>query len=251
MIEVEHLTKWYREPRRRTAAPTRREAVQDLSFRVAGGQIYALLGPNGAGKTTTLRMIATTLRPSSGTARVCGHDLRQHPREVRRSIGFLTGNTDLYGRLKVSEVLRYFGALYGIEGPELGRRIEELATTFGMTEFVDKRCDKLSSGMKQKVSIARSVIHDPPVMILDEPTAMLDVITSRAIVTFIQGCRSRGKVVLLSTHDMAEATKLADQIGVLHQGRMLAEGAPRELMARTGTLDLEEAFLSLVGASGT
>jgi sodium transport system ATP-binding protein len=243
MIEVSGLTKIY--PGKRGQSET--VAVRDVSFHCAAGQIYALLGPNGAGKTTALRMIATTVQPTSGTATVCGHDLRKEPREVRRSLGFLTGNTDLNGRLKAREVLTYFARLYGLEETAIRERIDALSDTFQMAEFLNRRCDKLSQGMKQKVSLARSVIHDPPVMIFDEPTAALDVITSRAVVQFVRECRDQGKAVLLSTHFMPEASKLADRIGILHHGQLYREGTHAELLEATGTEDLEDAFLRVVG----
>ncbi len=244
MIQAQQLTKVYPGSRRKNRPA---EAVVDLSFRCDAGETYALLGPNGAGKTTTLRMLATTLRPTRGTATVCGHDLVENPQEVRRSIGFLTGNTSLYGRLKAREVLLYFGRLYGLEESALAGRIEYLASVFSMDTFLGERCDKLSQGMKQKVNLARSVIHDPPVMILDEPTSALDVITSQAVVQFIRQCREDGKAVILSTHFMPEANKLADRIGILHDGRLHHEGTESEILVSTGAKDLEEVFLQLAG----
>ncbi len=241
MIEVARLTKEYPASRKTPA----KRAVSNVSFVCAPGEVYALLGPNGAGKTSTLRMIATTLRPTSGTIRVNGLGL-EAPDRIRSAIGFLTGNTAPYGRLTAREVIVYFGRLFGVDDATLVRRIAELAEHLQMNEFLERRCDKLSMGQKQKVGIARTIVHDPPVLILDEPTAGLDVLAARAIIELIRGCRQRGKTVLFSTHVMTEAQKLADKVGVLFDGRLVAEGSPQQLVERTGTRDLEEAFLKIV-----
>jgi sodium transport system ATP-binding protein len=245
MIEADRLTKVFPATRRQPA----KEAVCDVSFRCVPGQVYALLGPNGAGKTSTLRMIATTLEPTSGTVRVEGHDVRTEPRAVCASIGFLTGNTAPYGRLTAREVVTYFGRLYGLADAAIVARIGALAPALQMADFLDRRCDKLSMGQKQKVSIARTIVHDPPVLILDEPTAGLDVLAARAIMDLIRDCRARGKTVLFSTHVMTEAEKLADRVGILFDGRLVREGTSAELREATGSVDLEEAFLKCVGAA--
>ena len=241
MIEVDRLSKVFPASRRQPA----KHAVSDVSFRCLPGEVYALLGPNGAGKTSTLRMIATTLTPTSGTLRVAGHD-RSAAASIRASIGFLTGNTAPYGRLTAREVVTYFGRLFGLPDERIAARVAALATTLRMEEFLDRRCDKLSQGQKQKVSIARTIVHDPPVLILDEPTAGLDVLAARAIIDLVKGCRTAGKTVLFSTHVMREAEKLADRVGVLFEGRLVREGTPAELVAATGAIDLEEAFLAIV-----
>jgi sodium transport system ATP-binding protein len=246
MIEVDRLTKTF--PATRRTAP--KDAVRDVSFRCVPGEVYALLGPNGAGKTSTLRVIATTLRPTSGTVRVQGHDVVAEPRAVGASIGFLTGNTAPYGRLTAREVVAYFARLYGVPEERIAPRIAALAHSLQMEEFVERRCDKLSMGQKQKVSIARTIVHDPPVLILDEPTAGLDVLAARAILDLIRDCRARGKTVLFSTHVMTEAEKLADRVGILFEGRLVREGTAAELLAATGASDLEGAFLRCVGAEG-
>ncbi|MSR48338.1 MAG: ATP-binding cassette domain-containing protein [Planctomycetes bacterium] len=243
MIEVIGLSKAYPSSRKTKA----KFAIRDLSFRCEPGRVYALLGPNGAGKTTTLRIIATTLAPSAGTVRVQGKGLDQ-PAVIRASIGFLTGNTAPYGRLTAREVVTYFGRLFAVPETRLAARIETLAHRLQMQEFLDRRCDKLSMGQKQKVGIARTIVHDPPVLILDEPTAGLDVLAARAIIELIQTCRSEGKTVLFSTHVMSEAEKLADRIGVLVDGERIAEGTSAELRALTGAPDLEEAFLRIVAS---
>jgi sodium transport system ATP-binding protein len=241
MIEVDGLAKVFPATRRTPA----KEAVRDVSFRCQPGQVYALLGPNGAGKTCTLRMIATTLKPTRGSVRVASADLSE-PHRIRASIGFLTGNTAPYGRLTAREVIRYFGRLFGVPEERIPDRIDALVGPLQMAEFLDRRCDKLSMGQKQKVSIARTIVHDPPVLVLDEPTVGLDVLAARAIIELIRNCRAAGKTVLFSTHVMTEASKLADRVGVIHEGRLVREGTPAELMSQTATADLEEAFLRIV-----
>jgi len=241
MIEATNLTKAFRSKKRDDI-----RAVAGVSFRCQAGQIYGLLGANGAGKTTTLRLLATILQPTSGTACVAGFDIRQQPEKVRANIGFLSTATALYGRLTARETVEYFGQLNGLRGNPLRRRIEELFALLEIDEFADRRCDKLSTGMKQKVSIARTLVHDPPVMILDEPTLGLDVMAARTISGFIRDCRSRGKTVIFSSHVMSEVQKLCDQIGIIHNGRLLAEGTLSELRQRTGEADLEEIFVQTV-----
>jgi sodium transport system ATP-binding protein len=245
MIEVDRLSKVF--PATRRTPP--KHAVRDVSFRCHPGQVYALLGPNGAGKTSTLRMIATTLRPTSGSVRVAGADLAE-PHRVRASIGFLTGNTAPYGRLTAREVITYFARLFGVDDERIPERIGALARPLQMEEFLDRRCDKLSMGQKQKVSIARTIVHDPPVLVLDEPTVGLDVLAARAITELIRNCRAAGKTVLFSTHVMTEASKLADRVGVLYDGALVREGTPDELVAATGSVDLEGAFLQIVEGTG-
>jgi len=222
-------------------------AVNDVSFRCEPGQIYGLLGANGAGKTTTLRILATILRPTSGTAVVAGYDVNREPAKVRAHVGFLSTATALYGRLTAQEMVEYFGRLYGLDEDRLHRDIDQIFTTLEMNDFRDRPCEKLSTGMKQKVSIARTLIHDPPVMIFDEPTVGLDVMTARTIVSFIRHCRERGKTVIFSTHVMSEVEKLCDRIGIIHTGRILAEGSLAELRERYREQDLEEIFVRVVG----
>lgn len=240
MIEAENLAKHFPGPHRGLV-----RAVDGVSFRCEPGQVYGLLGANGAGKTTALRMLATLLEPSSGSARVAGHDIRNDSSAVRSSIGFLSAATALYGRLTAREMTEYFGRLHGLEGETLRRRVDDVFARLEI-DFGDRRCDTLSTGMKQKVSIARTLVHDPPVMIFDEPTLGLDVMTARAIVGFIRECRAQGKTVLFSTHVMSEAEKLCDVIGIIHQGRLLAEGTLAELRVRYQQRDLEEIFVSAV-----
>jgi sodium transport system ATP-binding protein len=221
-----------------------------VSFRVEPGTIYGLLGANGAGKTTTLRMLGTLLRPTSGTAKVAGHDVVAEPDLVRANIGFLAASTALYARLTAREMIAYFGRLNGLDEPSLRKRIGILSEELDMGDFLDRRCDKLSTGMKQKTSIARTLVHDPQVMIFDEPTLGLDVMTARSIVQFVRECRGRGKTVIYSTHVMSEAEKLCDVIGIIHEGALRAEGTLAELKARTGEADLEECFVKIVVPEG-
>jgi sodium transport system ATP-binding protein len=244
MIETHNLTKVFRDKKRGQI-----RAVDGVSFRCQPGQIYGLLGANGAGKTTTLRMLATILQPTDGSARVAGFDITEQPEQVRTKIGFLSTATALYGRLTARELVEYFGRLNGLNGGALRRRTDELFALLGISDFADRRCDKLSTGMKQKVSIARTLVHDPPVMIFDEPTVGLDVMAARTIVGFIRDCRDRGKTVIFSTHVMSEAEKLCDTIGIIHNGKLLAEGSLSELRARSGLDDLEEIFVRMVEGS--
>jgi len=242
VIEACQLVKMFRD-RKRGAV----RAVDGISFRCCPGEIYGLLGANGAGKTTTLRLLATLLRPSGGTASVAGCDVVREPEKVRARIGFLAAGTALYGRLTARETVEYFGRLHGVDEPLLKERLGNIFSTLGMHEFGDRRCDKLSSGMKQKVSIARTLVHDPPVMIFDEPTAGLDVMTARTIVQFIRDCRQRGKTVIVSTHVMSEAEKLCDRIGIINGGRLMVDGTLAELRRQHGITDLEDIFVRIVG----
>ena len=241
MIETHQLTKMFRDRKRGEV-----RAVEGISFRCEPGQIYGLLGANGAGKTTTLRLLATLLKPSSGTALVAGCDAVREPEKVRARIGFLSTGTALYGRLTARETVEYFGRLHGVDEDLLQARLREVFATLAMGEFEDRRCDKLSSGMKQKVSIARTLVHDPPVMIFDEPTVGLDVMTARTIVQFIRDCRQRGKTVIVSTHVMSEAEKLCDRIGIIDRGRLLVDGTLAELRTQYGVTDLEDIFVRVV-----
>jgi sodium transport system ATP-binding protein len=222
-------------------------AVDDLSFSVARGEIYGLLGPNGAGKTTTLRMLAAILAPTSGSAALAGVDVARDPQAARRQLGFLTGSTGLYARLTGRELLRYFGRLHHMPEGTIAARTALLAGVLDLEGFLAKRCEALSTGQRQRLSVARAVLHDPAVLILDEPTVGLDVLASRFLRDFVRAERDRGKAVIFSTHYLAEAELLCDRIGLLHRGRMLAEDTPEGLRARAGgASSLEEAFLRLV-----
>ena len=242
MIEVRNLTKTFKDKKRGVIA-----AVSDVSFSCQPGRIYGLLGANGAGKTTTLRMLATLLKPVSGTVTVAGYDAVNSPEKVRANVGFLAASTALYARLTAREMIAYFGELNGMSDAAIKARIKVLADELDMHDFLDRRCDKFSTGMKQKTSIARTLIHDPAVMIFDEPTLGLDVMTARAIVKFVRECRNRGKTVIYSTHVMSEVEKLCDTIGVIHGGKLVAEGTQAELQARFSETDMEEIFVKAVG----
>jgi sodium transport system ATP-binding protein len=241
MIEARHLVKRFHDRKRGSVC-----AVDGVSFACRPGEIYGLLGANGAGKTTLLRVLATILAPTEGVAIVAGFDVTKDPQMVRSRVGFLSTATALYGRLSAQEMVEYFGRLHGLDEAALRQRIDELFTRLDMNEFRDRRCDRLSSGMKQKVSIARTLVHDPSVMIFDEPTSGLDVMAARAIVAFIRECRDSGKTVVFSTHVMSEAEKLCDRIGIIHDGRLLAEGALPELRARFAIQDLEDLFVKVI-----
>ncbi len=242
MIEAVNLTKTFKDKKRGVV-----RAVDDVSFRCEPGQIYGLLGANGAGKTTALRMIATLLKPVSGSATVAGFDVVKDGAKVRAAVGFLAASTALYGRLTAREMVTYFGRLNGMDDATIRGRIKQLADELDMHEFLDRKCDKFSTGMKQKTSIARTLVHDPAVMIFDEPTLGLDVMTARAIVRFVRDCRDRGKTVIYSSHVMSEIEKLCDRIGIIHDGRLVAEGTLGELQARYEETDMEEIFVKAVG----
>jgi sodium transport system ATP-binding protein len=241
MIETRGLTKVFRDKKRGEI-----RAVDNVSFVCKPGQIYGLLGANGAGKTTTLRMLATILEPTDGTAVVCGHDVVDDPQKVRTNVGFLSAATALYPRLTAQEMVEYFGRLNGLDDSTLKKRVDDIFRRLDMDSFRDRRCDKLSTGMKQKTSIARTLIHDPQVMIFDEPTIGLDIMTARTIIGFIRECRERGKTVIFSTHVMSEVEKLCDTIGIIQSGKLLAEGSLEELRARHNEADLEEIFVKIV-----
>ena len=221
-------------------------AVRGIDLSCRHGEIHGLLGPNGAGKTTTLRMLATILAPTSGRARIAGADVVEEPLEVRRQIGFLSASTGLYPRLTGREILRYFGRLHGWDGDRLEARIEELVAAFELAAFADRRAETLSSGQRQRVSIARAVLHDPPVLILDEPTTGLDILATSDMIEFVASRREAGTCVLLSTHVLAEAERLCDRIAVIHRGALLADGTLDELRALTGREYLDEVFRELV-----
>lgn len=242
MIETRDLCKNFKDKKRGVV-----KAVDHVNFNCKAGEVYGLLGPNGAGKTTTLRIISTALKPTSGTALINGVDVSKEPQKVREQIGFLSGNTGLYGRLTAREMVAYFGKLYGMDDGLVARRTQELFSLLDMNKFADSRNEKLSTGMKQKVSIVRSVLHDPPVMVFDEPTSGLDVMSSRTIVDFIKKCRDDGKCVIFSTHIMSEAMRLCDRVAIIHNGRIYKEGTVNRLLEETQTNNLEDAFIKIVG----
>jgi sodium transport system ATP-binding protein len=223
------------------------DAVCGVSLGVHAGEIVGLLGPNGAGKTTTLRMLAGILTPTSGFVSVAGDDIRERPLEARARIGFLSGDTQLYQRLSPREILRYFGRLYGMAESRLDRRIDELIDELEMASFADRPCGSLSSGQKQRANISRAFLHEPDVLILDEPTVALDVISGQFIVESIRRQRAAGRAILFSTHIMSEAEYLCDRIALLHEGRIIDHGRLPEILGRSGASNLTDAFLGLVG----
>src|SRR3954466_3107573 len=241
MIHVHHLTKTYEDPDGGEVA-----AVSDASITCNAGEIYGLLGAKGAGKTTPLRCLATILTPTAGTATIAGHDLIREPEAVRRSIGFLSASTGNYARLTPRETLTFFGSLYGLSGDELNGRVEETLKLFDVTEYADRPNDRLSTGMKQRVGLARAVVHDPPVLILDEPTSGLDPIVTQTVETAVQTLAQRGKCVLLSPLLLSQAEDIFPSRGVIDRGKVLGEGRVAELCERTKTKNLRQAFCGCV-----
>ncbi len=222
-------------------------AVDDIGLAAFSGEIFGVLGPNGAGKTTTLRLLATILRPDAGTATVQGHDIRSDRMGVRRAVGMLSPSFGLYPRLTARENVAYVARLHGLSRAETDRRVAALFRLFDMEDDAGRRAATLSTGTRQKVAIARAVVHDPPVLIFDEPTSGLDVLTARVVVEFMRACRDQGTCVLLSTHQMAEAGALCDRIAIIDGGRVRALGPVAEILATTGTNTLEDAFVAVVG----
>ena len=241
MIHVHALTKHYPDLRR-----GRLVALGGISFHARPGEIYGLLGPNGAGKTTALRILSTVLRPTAGGATVNGYDVLTQPSRVRRQIGFMSANTAVYDRMTGWEMVEYFGRLYGIPDEELRARMEALFQRLTMNDFRDVLGAKMSTGMKQKVSVARALVHDPPVLIFDEATAGLDVLVARALLDTVAHLRDHGKCILFSTHIMREAERLCDRLAIIHRGQILAEGTLEELRQQHHQHDLEELFFQLI-----
>lgn len=241
MIHARELTKAYADLRR-----GRFVALNHVSFDALPGQIYGLLGPNGAGKTTALRILSTTLRPNTGTAVVNGFDVVTQPALVRRQIGFVSANTAMYDRMTAWEMVEYFGRLHGMQSELLRERMEGLFARLQMNEIRDLLGSKMSTGMKQKVSIARAIVHDPPVVIFDEATVGLDVLVARALLKTVAELREHGKCIVFSTHIMREAEKLCDRISIIHRGSILSEGTLEELRERHHEPDLEEIFFQLI-----
>jgi len=242
MIEAHDLSKEFRDRKRGVV-----RAVDGVTFSCRPGRIFGLLGANGAGKTTTLRMLATLLAPTGGRALVAGHDVATEPEKVRAKIGFMSNSMALYGRLTPREMIEYFGRLHGLDGAALRARVDRLIEELGIGAFARGRCDRLSTGQKQRVSIARAIVHEPEVVIFDEPTNGLDVMTSRTITGFIHRCRGEGRTVIFSSHIMSEVERLCDEIAVVHGGRIVAHGTMDALRAQTGRSQLESVFLALVG----
>lgn len=236
LVKVEKLSKRY----------SSTEVVHQVSFAANAGQIFGLLGPNGAGKTTTIRVLSTVLTPSGGSATVCGNDIRQNPAAVRRSIGLLTTDIGVYARFSGRENLEYYGQLYGLNKADLTRRIAELAQLLDMERFIDQKAGAYSTGMKQKLAIARAVIHDPEVIIFDEPTSGLDVLAAQTVLSFMAHAKKRGRAVIFSTHHLPDAERLCDQVAIMHQGKIIENNTVAKILRSTKTTNLEDAFLSLI-----
>ena len=240
MIEVRELTKRFQ------AGKSEVVAVDRLTFTVVPGEVYGLLGPNGAGKTTTLRMILGLLQPTSGDATVDGFRVSENPNEIKRRIGLVSASAGLYQWLTPREVLLFFADLYGVPPEQAERRGKELAELLDLNRFIDRRCSVLSTGQKQRVQLARALIHSPPIMLLDEPTRGLDVVGSQVIFEYIAHLRSEGRAVIVCTHQLDEAARLCDRFGLLHRGRLRHEGTLSELQRETGRETLVEMFLQLL-----
>jgi len=236
LIQCDSLTKRFREF----------TAVDQVSFEVNNGEVFGLLGPNGAGKTTTMRLLSTLLKPTSGTATIAGYDLLREPQKVRASIGVLPEDTGLYDRLTPREHLLYYGKLHRMPQDVLRKRSDELLDIMELDDRANTKVGDFSKGMKQKVALLRAFIHDPPVLLLDEPTAGLDVMSARSIHGFVERFRKEGKAIMISTHNMTEAQKLCDRIAIIDHARIVAVGTVRELQEKTSQKDLESIFVQLV-----
>lgn len=238
MIKVEKLSKVFKEVK----------AVDEISFVINEGEVVGLLGENGAGKTTTLRMLATMIKPTSGTATMGEYDIINNPDKVRGEIGILFGGeVGLYDRLTAKENIRYFGELNGMSKKEIEDSINDLCEAFEMKEYINRRVGKFSRGMKQKVAIARSIIHKPKIMLFDEPTTGLDVTASKIVQDFILRCKNEGKAIILSSHSMQEVERLCDRIIIIHKGRIVEEGTIDYLKEKYNDNDMESIFMNLVG----
>jgi sodium transport system ATP-binding protein len=250
MIEVTNLVKKYdltkKQQKELQTNAASINAVNNISLVCKPGSVFSLLGANGAGKTTTLRMIATILQPSAGSILVDGINVTENPQEVRKRIGFLTGSTHLYERLTPSEVVDYFGALQGMEKALVAQRKDELFTQLGIHAFSTKRIGQMSTGMKQKVSIARSMIHNPSVVIFDEPTSGLDVITAASIISLIKQCKAEGKTIIFSSHIMSEVDLLCDDLAIINKGELVYADTMQNFRAAHANQSLTEAFINIV-----
>ncbi|MBU6309133.1 MAG: ABC transporter ATP-binding protein [Planctomycetes bacterium] len=245
MIEVRDLVKEYRAGGGKTV-----RAVDGVSFHVADGEMVGLLGGNGAGKTTTMRIVATLLTPTSGMARVAGHDVRTDPIGVRRSLGYLSATTGVPDRLSPREVLDSSGRLHGIDMRLLSDRITALTESLDLGGFLDRPCGRLSSGQRQRVSLARALVHDPPALVLDEPTSTLDVVGARDLFAMLQRLRSDGRTILVSTHRLHEIEHRCDRFVIIDAGRIIASGTRAELVAGLPG-GLEQAFFATIGGGAT
>ena len=249
MIVVKDLTKVYKLNKKQMlelkTKKNMKKALNKLSLEARPGEIYGLLGPNGAGKTTALRTIATLLKPTQGEVKVCGYDTVKESEKVRNSICFLTNEIKLDPQFSPKYMFNFFGRLHGKDEKTINERREKLFHYFGIKDFEDKRIDELSTGMKQKASIAVSLVHDPEVVIFDEPTTGLDIITARSVTDYLKQLKEEGKTVIISTHIMSEAEKLCDRIGIIINGVKVMEGTLNEILEQTKSKELEDAFFEL------
>ena len=255
MLQVTSLTKTFRLARKKRDSAERADprergrwfhALDGVDLGVQRGQVLGLLGQNGAGKTTLLRILSTSLKPASGVVLCDGEDLTRHPLEIRKRIGFVSGNTGLYGRLTAREMLIYYGRLHGMATPVLDERIGFLAQRLDMVQFLDQRNETLSSGMRQKVSIARALVHDPEILLFDELTTGLDVASAESVLKVVSDCREEGRTVLFSTHHMDEVDQLCDGVAILREGKLCFEGSIDAMRSQTGESFLDKAFLKLI-----
>ena len=226
-------------------------AIDNLNLEISEGEIFGLLGENGAGKTTTLRILATMLKPTQGKATVCGYDTVKDDAKVRENIGILFGGeTGLYDRLTARENIEYFGELYDMSKDELKKEIEKVAEALSMKEYIDKRVGTFSKGMKQKVAFARSIIHNPKVLLLDEPTSGLDVTAAVEVHNFIKECKKAGKTIIFSSHTMSEIEKLCDRVAIIHKGKLIEVNTLKGLKEKYNNDDLDEIFTTLISNGG-
>lgn len=252
MIDVVSISKEFKPAETKKLAIMRKasdavfKAVDDVSFQCKPGRVFTLLGPNGAGKTTALRMMAGMLKPTRGSVSIVGHNIADDPQKAKSKLGFLTGATGLYDRLNPRETLKYFAELNAVPKEKISARIDELIEKLEIGEFATRRCGKLSMGQKQRVSIARALIHDPEVIIFDEPTTGLDVLTSRTIIKWIKECRNAGKTVVFSTHIMGEVSLLSDDLAVMHKGKLCYCDTFEQFKKDHGDMSLEDAFIQVL-----
>lgn len=249
MIDVNNLTKVYKLSKKQMVEQktkkNMKKAVENLTLTAKPGKIYGLLGPNGAGKTTALRCIATLLKPTEGTITVCGHDVEEAAEQVRKSISFLTNEIKLDPQFSPKYLFNFFGRLHKMDETAIYERREKLFNYFEIKGFEDKKYEELSTGMKQKASIAVSLVHDPEVVIFDEPTNGLDIVTARNVTDYLKLLKDEGKTIIISTHIMSEAEKLCDEIGIIINGKLVTEGSLGQILDSTNTSDLEDAFFEL------
>jgi len=253
MIEVKDLSKTFELSRKQrkelNTTETEFKALQNVSFTCQPGRVFSLLGPNGAGKTTTLRTIGGILKPTSGSVVVSGIDLEKNPNEARKKIGFLTGSTGLYGRLTPNELIAYFAGLYGMDSKTMEERKKWLFDLLDMNFYANKQIGKLSTGMKQKVSICRTMIHDPDVLVFDEPTSGLDVISAEAIINLVRSCKEQNKTVIFSSHIMSEVELLCDDLAIIHKGKIIEQSSFQDFKSSAPNQSLTERFIEIIKKS--